>query len=232
MGLEEDIRKEVKEIFRLKWETREGKEVPEAETIQLGNHAVEIDAAVLYADLVDSTSLAKSFKSWFAAEMYKSYLLTACKIIRDNGGSISAFDGDRVMAIFMGSSKNSAAAKTALRINYAVTNILNPAIIEAYPNTSYRLKQVVGIDSGKLFVARTGIRGSNDLVWVGRAANYAAKLCSIREEGFSTFITGTTFDHLNDASKYGGSPKTCMWEKTIWKATGAAIYQSKWHWSL
>ena len=33
----------------------------------------------------------------------------------------------------------------------------------------------LGIDTSKLFVARTGIRKSNDLVWVGRAANYAAK---------------------------------------------------------
>jgi len=79
------------------------------------------------------------------------------------------------MAVFIGGTKNSAAAKTALQLSYLVAQI-NVAMKEAYPNTSYQLRQAIGIDTSKLFVARTGIRNANDLVWVGRAANYAAKL--------------------------------------------------------
>jgi class 3 adenylate cyclase len=48
----------------------------------------------------------QNFKDWFAAEIYKSYLISACRIIRDNGGEITAFDGDRVMAVFIGNMKN------------------------------------------------------------------------------------------------------------------------------
>ena len=115
--------------------------------------------------------------------------MTSCRIIRSDGGEITAFDGDRVMAVYLGDSKNSNAAKSALKINWAVKNVINPAIKKQYPDTSFEVAQAIGIDTSELFVARTGIRGSNDLVWVGRAANYAAKLCSLRDEGYSTFIT-------------------------------------------
>ena len=96
------------------------------------------------------------------------------------------------MAVYLGDGKNSSAARTALKINWTVKNVVNTAIKKQYPNTSYSVAHAVGIDTGKLFVARTGIRGSNDLVWVGRAANYAAKLCDLRDEGDLTGSFCTT----------------------------------------
>jgi len=49
---------------------------------------------------------------------------------------------------------------------------------------------VVGIDTSALFVARIGVRNDNDLVWVGRAANYAAKLTEIPEDN-TVFVTAS-----------------------------------------
>jgi len=37
-----------------------------------------------------------------AAEIYKTYLHCAAKIIRSEGGSITSYDGDRIMGIFIG----------------------------------------------------------------------------------------------------------------------------------
>ena len=54
-----------------------------------------------------------------------------------------------------------------LKINYAVEDIINPGIRSAYRDPKYSVKQQVGIDACELFVARTGIRWANDLVWVG-----------------------------------------------------------------
>ena len=67
------------------------------------------------------------------------------------------------MAVYLGNSKNSDAARTALKINYSVKEIINPAIKAQYPWTSYTLAHVVGIDTSNLFVARIGVRGDNDL---------------------------------------------------------------------
>ena len=108
--------------------------------------------------------------------------------------------------------------------------IINKAIKEQYPDTSFQIQQAVGIDTSNLFIARTGIRGSNDLVWVGRAANYAAKLCSLREASYASYITSDVFNMLSDATKNGGNPKRCMWEKVTWTDQGIDVYRSSWHW--
>jgi class 3 adenylate cyclase len=228
----DEIRKQVAEILKTDWKRREGRTVPEAEDVQLGNDAVELEATVLYADMADSTALVKGYKDWFAAEIYKAYLYGACEIIRNNNGVITAFDGDRVMAVFFGDSRNTAAAKAALQINYFSNSIVNEEIKARYKDTAFTLDQAVGIDTSKLLVARTGIRGSNDLVWVGRSANYAAKMCSLRNGMNKSFITQEVFDRLHESAKYGGKDKQIMWNKVMWQEMGISIYQSSYWWKI
>jgi class 3 adenylate cyclase len=179
MALKDDIQAEVKKIFASAWSTREGTVVPESSDIALGNSGVNIEATVLYADLDGSTDLVNSHTAQFAAEVYKTYLYTAAKIIRSESGVITAYDGDRIMAVFIDDNKDTRAVRAGLKLNYAVSQIINPEMKAICKTTTYEVKQVVGIDVCKLLVARTGIRGSNDLVWVGRAANHAAKMAAL-----------------------------------------------------
>jgi class 3 adenylate cyclase len=74
------------------------------------------------------------------------------------------------MAVFIGDSKNTSAARAALKINWAVHKIVNPALLKTYTSSLYNLKHVIGVDTSSLLVARIGVRNDNDLVWVGRAA--------------------------------------------------------------
>lgn len=187
MILKEDLEIQVKNIFSLAWNARKGIVVPNDRSISLGNNGVELNATVLYADLSKSTNLVDNYAPEFAAEIYKAYLLCAAKIIRNQGGEITAYDGDRIMAVFIGEKKNTSSVKAALKINYAVRSIINPAIAKQYGEGKYSVNHVVGIDTSSLLVAKTGVRGANDLVWVGRAANYAAKLSSL--PNFPTYIT-------------------------------------------
>jgi class 3 adenylate cyclase len=232
MSLKEKLQEYANNTFSEKWDTRKGQKVPETDDIKLGNEAVLLDATVLYADLDESTSLVDNHKPWFAAEIYKTFLYCSAKIIRKFGGIITSFDGDRIMAIYIGSSKNTSAAKTALKINYAVKKIINPAISANY-NSNYKVRQVVGIDSSELYVARTGIRGSNDLVWVGKAANYAAKLSNLSSD-YPTRLTEPVYKKLNKVAKFGklGKGKN-MWQKATWKSmNNLTIYRSSWHWKF
>jgi class 3 adenylate cyclase len=231
MGLTDDLKSEVRTVFATNWQKREGEVVPEAESVRLGNDAVTFaEAVVLYADLAESTNLVQEYPDYFAAEVYKTFLHCSSKIIRKNNGEITAFDGDRVMAVFIGDSKRTNAAKSALQIDYAVNQIINPALKNQYPSRDYAVHHAVGIDVSSLFIARTGIRGSNDLVWVGRAANYAAKLCSIRSGIYTSFITADVYNALHESAKIGGNPQRNMWEEYWWDEYGITIYRSSWYW--
>lgn len=231
MGLADDLTAEVGKILKEQWSARDGKQVPDSADLGLGNDAVKLSGTVLYADLADSTGMVASQTPGFAAEVYKCYLNCACRIIRANGGEITAFDGDRVMAVFLGDGKNTSAMKTALQVNYAVVDILNPKLREQYPTSTFVVRHAVGVDTSSLFVARTGIRGSNDLVWVGTAANLAAKMCALRAEGFASWASAAVYDAAHESAKVGGKANEAMWEKRLWKAQGgAAVYGSSWKW--
>ena len=230
MRLDETLKTDVAKIFKDSWEITNGQKIPDTTDVKLGNHGVKIEATILYADLAESTGLVDDYTPEFAAEMYKAYLHCAVKIIRNNSGTIVSFDGDRVMAIFYGDSKNSGAVKSALQINYAVQKIINPAITDQYPKTSYKMVAACGVDTGEIMVARTGIRSNNDLVWIGRPANYAAKLCGLRQAGYSTWITKEVFNNMNKSVTYGGNPERIMWESHTWQKYNVTVYRSSWYW--
>lgn len=228
MGLADDLKAEVATIFRQTWSIREGQVVPDTPDLKMSNDGVTLEATVLYADIDGSTSMVDARTATFAAEVYKTYLLCAARLIRSESGFITAYDGDRIMAVFIGNSKNTSAVRCALKIKAAVMEIVNPAI-KAHYNSHFQLQQVVGIDTSNLLVARTGIRGSNDLVWVGPAANHAAKLSSISEQPYSTFISTAVYGRLHEEAKTGANGNS-MWEERTWH--GKTIYRSSWYWHV
>jgi class 3 adenylate cyclase len=186
---------------------------------------------VLYADLADSTKLVDGYKAHFAAEIYKTFLHCAAKIIKSEGGTITAYDGDRIMAVFIVGNKNTAAMKAALKINWVRQYVIQPALKKQWPTTDFTLKHTVGIDSSKLFVARIGVRGDNDLVWVGRAANWAAKLSDLPDT-HPTWITKQVYDNSLTEVRTSSDGRS-MWEQMVWNDMNKeTIYRSNWWWSI
>lgn len=233
MPLLDEMEAAVAAVMANAWATRQGQVVPEPEALRLGNDAVEFErATVLYADLQGSTKMVDA-ESWeFSAEIYKAFLYCAAKIIRAQGGTITSYDGDRVMGIWVGARQTTPAAIAGLKINYAVHEIVNPALRRQYPAQTFEVKQVVGIDTSAIRAARTGVRGGNDIVWVGRAANYAAKLTNLNLSE-RTWITDRAFVRLAHEAKFGGDPERLMWKRFTWGQQGnLPIHGSDWTWPV
>jgi class 3 adenylate cyclase len=233
MPLADELKNEITKIFRDQWSIRAGQVVPEPENITLGNGAVEFErATVLYADLSGSTAMVNTYKWEFAAEVYKTFLYCAARLVRASGGTITSYDGDRIMGVFVGDSQCPNAAQCGLKINYAVQEIVNPALKAQYPKLEFQVKQVVGIDTSSIRAARTGVRGGNDVVWVGRAANYAAKLTELNLAE-RTWITNDVYEALNSDSKLSQPNKQNMWKNFEWTQNGKLpIYGSTWMWVI
>lgn len=230
MSFEDELKKEVRSFFRTKWDVSDTKSIPETDDIGLGNKAKKADLVMLYADMAESTNLVDNYKPLYAAAIYKSFLYACCKIIRRNGGELVSFDGDRIMAAFIGDGKNSAATKAALNIKWGITKIVQDEHDEYYKGKGIKLNYCVGIDSCEHHVVRTGIRGSNDLLWVGKAANYAAKLTSHNWDPYHTIISSRVYATLNDASKFDGDGKN-MWIEEYSDAISENVYKSSYHWA-
>jgi class 3 adenylate cyclase len=236
MSLETELNTEVKNIIKTTWTERDGQIVPKSEDVKLLNEGVKIEATMLYSDLVDSTELTMKNTFKFSAEVYKCFLSCSSRIIKNWDGFIRSFDGDRVMGVFIGNQKNSNAVWAALEISWAVFDIMIPEIKRFYKGThdSFNISHCTGIDTSNLFIIRGGVRNDNDLVWIGRAANVAAKLSSIRDWN-TTYITEAVYNTMFDDRKYlndiyDGYKRKYIWVERTWNEVSGVnkIYGTNW----
>lgn len=114
----ETLNKATDTLFDTAWDVRDGAVIPSSDTVALKDGAVKIDATFLYADLAGSSMLARVCPWNTTAKIIRAYLDCSTRLIKAWGGEIRSFDGDRVMGIFMGDTKNSDASRCAREIDY------------------------------------------------------------------------------------------------------------------
>lgn len=193
------IESSVETILTTVWNKSNGSKVPQTDDVALSNGAKEIEATYLYADLAESSKYAQTLYPEVTGKIIRTYINTASRILNYFDGEIRSFDGDRVMAIFMGDRKEWAAVRAALAINWAVTEVIRPKIKANWSDgdTFSNIQHAVGIDTGAALVIRGGVRNHNDLISVGHAPNVAAKLSEVRNHG-SIIITDRVKQVLTD----------------------------------
>lgn len=232
MALRDDLAYDVSSILSKEWNVRKGLVVPFTSDIALGGGAVRLRATMLYADLADSTELAMQYDWRVAARVFKCFLTCCSRLIRALGGEIRSFDGDRVMGIFLGEHKNTLAAQCALQINYVFTEVIKAKLEAKYPSIRsgpYELSHCVGVDTGEVMAVRGGVVNHNDIVWVGRAPNVAAKLSSLRHSPVHSFITPAVYRDMSEGIRYAPDGQL-IWSKWNWDAVQGIkeIYGSPW----
>ena len=208
MTLADIIESNISGVLAPEFVTVNGQKVPETEDVNLTSGAVILEATYLYADMANSTGLAQAYQKFAVAKIIRCYLNAATTIIKDRGGEIRSFDGDRVMGIFYGDSKNTKAAKAALNITWAVEKVIRPKIEAKWGDLRWTLKHGIGIDTGEAWIVRGGVRGTNDLVSIGRAPNVAAKLSEIRNSK-QVMVTSDVYNNMNDTVRQTNG--TDMW---------------------
>jgi class 3 adenylate cyclase len=128
MSLMDDLGEGIEEILASEWDVRQGRVVPGPEDVTLLSGGVEIDATVLFSDLAESSLLSTGLERKVAAKVFKAFHLACTRIITSHEGSLTGWDGDRVMGVFMGEFKDANAVTAALKINFVVTNLLSPKL--------------------------------------------------------------------------------------------------------
>jgi class 3 adenylate cyclase len=225
--LADEVRKYANSTFHDAWVRSESEAVPDEDDdpIGLGNKGVTLDAVVLYADMTDSTGLVATHGHEFAAEVYKTYVYAAAKAIRYEGGSVTAYDGDRVMGVFVGDRKRNNAVDAALQLDALIEDVLRPELKAVYSSSSYDVHHKVGIDASEILVANTGIRGNNSYTWVGNAANNAAKMAALKRIiTYSTYITSSIYDQLLQNNLTAAADGSALWTDLGSSDLGYRIY--------
>jgi len=226
---------QVGSILRQKWRIRKGLKVPTPESIALSGGGVRFEGTVLYADLAQSSLLATDFQQRTAAKTIKSFLLCCSRIITKNKGKVTSFDGDRVMGIFQGIGQEKRAVSSGLHIHSVVEHIIRPKLTEHFQSmnqSQFTIDHCVGIDRGEILSVRAGHAGSNDLIWIGRAPNLAAKFSNIRNQKYKTVISKDVHDAIGFEYQYDNESSSPMWEENTYDFlnTRWTVYASAWWW--
>jgi uridylate cyclase len=206
-----DLRTRVDGYLTGQYAVTRPRDVPDPANVPLGNEAMQFDATALFIDVRQSTDISNTFRRQTAAKMMKAYFSGAVKIINDNGGRVRSFNGDGMLALFMGGTRTSPAVKSAMQVDWFVGNALQPKFRRYFANNLSALGNALGfeigcgIDDGTIFAVKVGIRGTNDVAWVGRCTNTAAKLSNLGKGARNIYITGIAYDRLHDWAKLSDS---------------------------
>ncbi len=206
MALNSEVESGVRRTLQTQLQVRDGRRVPDKRDLSFLNSggAVRLDATYAYADLANSSGLAQRMRQEVAANVIRAYVHAGAKTFNSYGGEIRSFDGDRVMAIFIGPDKNVLAVRAALALSWAVEEVINPIMRETWSDISqhWTMKHGVGIATGESLIVRGGVFGDSDIISVGGAPNIAAKLSGMRPSAFgpqySTHITEEVYQDLPD----------------------------------
>ncbi|MFE7717843.1 adenylate/guanylate cyclase domain-containing protein [Nocardia rhizosphaerihabitans] len=242
MGFKADCESAIEEIAKTPIKFRSGRVVPRTEDVALRDGGVLLNAAYLYADMSDSTGLARNFSSFDAAIIIRAYLSAVSMVIRHRGGEIRSFDGDRVMGIFVGDNAASVAAKAALNITWVVDQVVHNQLkahvdeyFDVYRDGVWKLGHRTGIDVGWALVVRAGVRANNDLVSIGEAPNIAAKLSDFT--GWRTNITQRTWDAIDHATLFSEQDGLDRWvyparQVDLGGGLTEMVSGSNWKWAI
>lgn len=227
MATKDDLQKKVNDFFKEKYEIEKTTIVPSTDYSKLtfGNKGLIADLTFLFVDIRKSSLLHDTYGHINAARIYQSFHDINSTLIKYRDGFVRAFDGDRIMGVFSGNSKNNNAVLSALNIRWAVGEILNKHFQN---NTGISIG--IGIDTGETLITKVGkARDTSDLVWVGKACNYASHLC--QEANNSIIISPTVYSRLLDPQKLAEGKN--MWTKTslsLKNNVKIEVYQSTYWW--
>lgn len=219
----DDLVQRLEECFDTPFDMRLGRKTPHVDRLSLKSGGVVYDGTVLYADVVGSSTLGERFGYEGSAKIIQGFLLAASRLVTAWEGTVTAYDGDRVMAVFGGDDQEDNAVATALSLTYVIRHHLNPILNDAFgkPSIARHLVHCCGIDAGDMLAVKVGMRGHTDLFWSGRPANLAAKLCSHRKPAFATIITSRVFQSIDPDLKR--SSDTAYWKRFPCSSAGMTV---------
>lgn len=226
------LKDRVDTLFGTNFQQRDGRIVPSSSDVTLKDGAVKVDAVFLYSDLAGSALLSQTCPWTTTAKVIRSFLDCATRLIIKHGGYVRSFDGDRVMGVFMGDRKSSNASICGREIHWAVRKVIQPAAeskFKSIKENGIEIRNCSGLDLGEVRAVRSGIRDNNDLIWVGKAASFSAKLSDVRETGYHTFISKRVYHALADDAKFSDGKN--MWTSSSIEFAGKTeiVYKSN-HW--
>lgn len=129
-----------------------------------------VEAAVLFIDLVGSTTLAESRPPQEVAEVLNDFFRIVVDAVDEHGGLINKFEGDAALAIFGAPLKMADPASAALATARTLGTELRRLPVADFG---------IGVSAGRVFAGNIGAENRYEYTVIGDAVNEAARLADL-----------------------------------------------------
>ncbi|MCD2186967.1 adenylate/guanylate cyclase domain-containing protein [Actinomycetospora soli] len=144
--------------------------------VELGGEVREV--AVLFVDLVGSTTLAATRPPQEVVELLNEFFAVVIDVVEDHGGWINKFEGDAALAVFGAPTELPDAAGRALAAGRVMAARLAE---EVFPATT-ELGAGIGVSAGEAVAGNIGDRRRYEYTVIGDPVNEAARLCDLAKD--------------------------------------------------
>jgi adenylate cyclase len=160
------------------------------------------DIAIMFADLVDYTTLSEQLTANQSADLLNEHFAALSKCIEAEDGVVDKFIGDSVMAIWGAPDASHGLADRAARAALAIADIMEER--NKAPCDGRLMHLRIGLHLGRVVVGNIGSPERVNYTVVGDAVNVAQRLEEIgksvgdRDRAVNTLISGEFRNALSD----------------------------------
>ncbi len=145
--------------------------------LELGGEVREV--AVLFVDLVGSTTLAATRPPTEVVELLNQFFALVVDVVEHHGGWINKFEGDAALAVFGVPTGLRDAAGSALAAGRVLAERL---VDEVFDVSGQEIRAGIGISAGEAVAGNIGDRRRYEYTVIGDPVNEAARLCDVAKE--------------------------------------------------
>ncbi|HET8950802.1 MAG TPA: adenylate/guanylate cyclase domain-containing protein, partial [Solirubrobacteraceae bacterium] len=140
--------------------------------IELGGE--ELEVAVLFVDLVGSTSMAAELPPQEVVAKLNEFFGVVIEVVEDHGGWINKFEGDAALAVFGAPLPLDDAAGCALAAGRTLAERIGAGL--------EGLEAGIGVSAGRAVAGNVGAESRFEYTVIGDPVNEAARLCELAKE--------------------------------------------------
>jgi adenylate cyclase len=140
--------------------------------IELGGE--ELDVAVVFVDLVGSTSMAAERPPQEVVAKLNEFFGVVVEVVEDCGGWINKFEGDAALAVFGAPLPLEDAAGCALKAARTLAQRIEAELDE--------LEAGIGVSAGRAVAGNVGAESRFEYTVIGDPVNEAARLCELAKD--------------------------------------------------
>jgi adenylate cyclase len=137
--------------------------------VELGGE--EFDVAVLFVDVVGSTTLAAERSPTEVVEMLNQFFEVVVDVVEQRGGMVNKFEGDAALAVFGAPIQRDDAATCALAAARDLARRLREADLE--------LDAGIGVSAGRAVAGNVGAEKRFEYTVIGDPVNEGSRLCEL-----------------------------------------------------